>query len=296
MASLKPQVGLSKRASGPLSKQERNLSTGALEAALLRDFPREDAEEWDRTGLTVGDPARQVTKVAVCLDATVAAVREAASRGANVLVTHHPAFLKAPESFRPAESAAQCSGAVVWAAIEEGVSLMSFHTALDASPRAATMLPDLLSLDYTGRLVMPSAPGSDRGYGQLCEISRADAPMTLEKLAARCTSVFGQVPRVWGDFDREISRVVTFTGSGSDAIVPCLRSHVDCLVVGEVKYHSALDAQAAGLCVIDVGHDVSELPYTKVLAEAVCRAGVDADDVEVIDQHGNWTHPESTRI
>ena len=165
MASLKPQVGLSKRASGPLSKQERNISTGALEAALLRDFPREDAEEWDRTGLTVGDPARPVTKVAVGLDATVAAVREAASRGANVLVTHHPAFLKAPESFRPAESAAQCSGAVVWAAIEEGVSLMSFHTALDASPRAATMLPDMLSLDYTGRLVMPTAPGADRGYG-----------------------------------------------------------------------------------------------------------------------------------
>lgn len=295
MASLKPQVGLSKRASGPLSKQERTLSVGALEAALLRDFPKEDAEEWDRTGLTVGDPAKPVEKVAVALDATVEAVRTAAAFGANVLVTHHPAYLKAPETFRPTKSAAQCSGAVVWAAIEEGVSIMSFHTALDASPQAATMLPDMLSLEYTGRLIMPTA-APDRGYGQVCTVSQSDAPMTLEKLAARCTSVFGQVPRVWGDFDREISRVVTFTGSGSEACGLCLKNRIDCLIVGEVKYHTALDASAAGLCIIDVGHDVSELPYTSVLAEAVCRAGIAADAVEVIDQHGNWTHPESTRL
>ena len=56
MASAKPETGLSKRASGPLSKKERTLSVGALEAALFRAFPKEDVEDWDRAGLTVGDP------------------------------------------------------------------------------------------------------------------------------------------------------------------------------------------------------------------------------------------------
>ena len=106
MASAKPETGLSKRASGPLSKKERTLSVGALEAALFRAFPKEDVEDWDRAGLTVGDPSRQVTRVAVALDPTVAAIHEAASRGANVLVTHHPAFLDPPSEFKPGPSAA----------------------------------------------------------------------------------------------------------------------------------------------------------------------------------------------
>lgn len=134
MASAKPETGLSKRASGPLSKKERTLSVGALEAALFRAFPKEDVEDWDRAGLTVGDPSRQVTRVAVALDPTVAAIHEAASRGANVLVTHHPAFLDPPSEFKPGPSAAVSPGAVVWAAIESGVAVMSFHTGLDASP------------------------------------------------------------------------------------------------------------------------------------------------------------------
>ena len=209
MASAKPETGLSKRASGPLSKKERTLSVGALEAALFRAFPKEDVEDWDRAGLTVGDPSRQVTRVAVALDPTVAAIHEAASRGANVLVTHHPAFLDPPSEFKPGPSAAVSPGAVVWAAIESGVAVMSFHTGLDASPLAARMLPNMLSLDWSGRVLVPCPSGSDRGYGQLCSVRKGDAPMTLEKLAARCTSVFAQVPRVWGDFDREIKSVAT---------------------------------------------------------------------------------------
>ncbi len=49
--------------------------------------------------MTVGDPARLVTGVAVALDPTVEAIENAANAGANVLVTHHPAFLQPPYSF-----------------------------------------------------------------------------------------------------------------------------------------------------------------------------------------------------
>ena len=79
----KKQEGLSRRASGPLSKPVSTLTVGALEAALLAEVPASDAEGWDRTGMTVGDPARLVEGVAVALDPTVDAVREAASRGAK---------------------------------------------------------------------------------------------------------------------------------------------------------------------------------------------------------------------
>lgn len=67
-----------------------------LEAALLAHFPCEDAESWDHVGLSVGEPDAEVTGVAIALDPTPAAVEDAHDGGANVLLTHHPVYLKAP--------------------------------------------------------------------------------------------------------------------------------------------------------------------------------------------------------
>ena len=54
----KGREGLARRASGLLSKPVTAVTTGALERALLAEFPAADAEPWDRTGMSVGDPAR----------------------------------------------------------------------------------------------------------------------------------------------------------------------------------------------------------------------------------------------
>ena len=63
---------------GGLRTKSFQLSVGAFEQALLAEFPAADAEEWDRTGLLVGDPAAPVRAVAVALDPTVSAIDAAA--------------------------------------------------------------------------------------------------------------------------------------------------------------------------------------------------------------------------
>lgn len=287
--------GLAQRASGTLSKQARLLTVGGLEQALLKKYPAADALDWDRTGLMVGDPTCSLEAVALALDPTVEAVMQAADLGANVLVTHHPPYLESPAAFKPASSAAVVDGAVVWAAIEAGVALMSFHTALDVSQDAARVLPGMLNLMLKG-IVDPLESNKRKGFGQLCAVRPADAPLTLGQLAARCTSVFGRPPRVWGDFSTELSSVVTCTGSAGDLSAKCLAAHVDCLVAGEVKYHDALSVSQAGLAVIDLGHDVSELPLVAVLAAAVEAAGVPKEKMTVLDQNSNWMQPETTRM
>ena len=285
---------LAQRATGPLATQRTTLATGALERALLAELPAADAEAWDRTGMTVGDPARLVTGVAVALDPTAAAVEEAARRGANVLVTHHPAYLEAPDAFRPAASAAACSGAVVYRAIELGVSLMSFHTAMDVSARAQRVLPGKLGLAFE-RVAVPLPAAPEKGYGQLCSLS-ADETLTLGQLAARCMAVFGRPPRVWGDLSRPLVRVVTATGSAGGVGQAALVAGADVLVCGEVKYHAALDLSQAGLAVIELGHDVSELPLADELVRVVIGVGVPEDMVTLIAQNENWTYPETTRV
>lgn len=286
---------LAKRNSGTLSKQDKPLTVGALEQALLACYPAEDAEDWDRTGLTVGDPAALVKGVAVALDPTIEAVRAASAADANVLLTHHPAFLEPIDSFRPAASVAENPGALVWAAIKEGVNLINCHTALDVSADAQQMLPGMLSLRL--RCVLePLASDPSKGYGQVCAVSDDEGALTLAQLAARCTSVFGRQPRVWGDFGRSLSRIVTTTGSAGGLGRSCLKTHVDCLVAGEVKYHEALALSEAGLAIIELGHDVSELPFAAVLAAAVRRIGVPEGSIKILDQSDNWAVPESIRM
>ena len=286
---------LAKVDSGSISKQVKPLSVGELEQVLLNSFPRSDAEEWDRTGLLVGDPAQTVTGVAVALDPTREAIQVAERSGANVLVTHHPAFLDPPSALSPSHELAITPGVNVFEAISKGVALMNFHTALDVSVAATRLLPGMLGLEFE-RLVVPLASDADKGYGPLCSVRASERPFKLAHLAARCTSVFGRAPRVWGDFDSQVNKVVVANGSAGNVVELCVKMHVDCLVCGEVRYHAALDAAQAGLCIVELGHDVSELPLVALLAQAVRDAGVDQDAITIVDQSGNWQLPDSTRL
>lgn len=63
-----------------------------------------------------------------------------------------------------------------------------------------------------------------------------------------------------------------------------------------MKYHSALELSQAGLAVIELGHDVSELPLAAVLAEALMGAGVPDERIVMIDQSENWWYPEAVRV
>lgn len=289
-------AGLRTIAKGPLAHKAAHApaTVGELVAGLNRAFPPADAKRWDRTGLLVGDPSAQLKGVACALDPTLSAVREAAQLGANALITHHPAFLEPPTRLSPLGPGASTSGAVAFEAARLGVALANWHTALDVSAPAQTMLPGMLRLKATD-VLEPLARDNSLGYGQICAIA-PDEDLTLGALAARCTSVFGRAPRVWGEMDKPLSTVCTWTGAAGNAAAECVARGIDALVCGEVKYHAALDASQAGLGIIELGHDVSELPFARILAETCARMGVAREKIVVLDQNDAWRHPETRRV
>ena len=286
---------LAKVESGGIAKQDKPLSIGELELSLLSRWPREDAFEWDRTGLLVGDPAKIVTGVAVALDPTGGAIDSAVKMGANVLLTHHPVYLDPPPRFMPSHKLATTPGVNVYTAISADVALMNFHTALDVSAEATRLLASVLNLEFEG-VLEPRIDDARKGLGQVCSVRGADKPFKLAHLAARCTSVFGCPPRVWGDASTPVDRLVIANGSAGDTVWSSLDAGITCLICGEIGYHKALDAVQAGMLIVEVGHDVSEFPLTALLAQAAIDAGVPSDRVAIVDQSNKWTVPDATRI
>ncbi|ANE22652.1 hypothetical protein AAY81_05405 [Denitrobacterium detoxificans] len=269
-----------------------SFTVGDIERALLSLFPKNQAESWDKMGLLVGDPSVRVTNVGIALDPTLSAVRQAHRMGCQLLLTHHPVFIEAPESFTPASQSVVSPGSVVFEAARLGVALMNFHTALDVNPRVPQLISSMLGLSFQG-IVDVVYPESQRGYGHLCYPN--EESITLRTLAARCVSVFGRIPRVWGDFDMRVQSVVTCTGSQGDLAQICVERGHDVLICGEIRYHDALPAAEAGLGIIELGHDVSELPLCLVLADALEEIGMARTAMHIIDQNCNWLTPEAVR-
>lgn len=160
-------VSLKKTDAGNLASNERMMVVGELERELLRKMPASDACSWDRTGMLVGNPMDTVRGVAVALDPTIHAVEEAHAHGANVLLTHHPVFIDAPDAFMPQAAMGHAPGAVVRRACELGVSVLSFHTALDVSTAGLDALPVLLRLTPLG-VLDPLPDAANKGFGRIC--------------------------------------------------------------------------------------------------------------------------------
>lgn len=254
-----------------------------LEAALFERFPREDAESWDHVGLSAGDPAAEVTGVACALDATEVTVREAARAGANVLLTHHPVYISAPGAFTPASSERPSSAATVYEAIRAGVSIISMHTNLDRSLEARAVLPALMGFEATSSLEYAQEPAKT-GLGALCDCS----PCSLEALARQAAEAFGSQPRVWGEAVSRISRVAFLGGALGDFGELAIAAGADAIVTGECGYHVALDASARGLSVVLLGHDRSEAPFCRILADTAVDAGVSANLVQIVPVPTQW--------
>lgn len=259
------------------------MTVDELATFLLYEYPVDTAEPWDHVGLSVGDPAASIAGVAVALDATMGSLRAAREVGANVLVTHHPVYIKAPDMFAPNDSSRPCSSAVVYEAARTGVSIISLHTNLDRSLAARNRLCDMIGISRHSSLEFP-ADSASIGLGAVGEVPRN----SLEALTARCADVFDTMPRAWGDPASPVTRVAVLGGSLGSFGELALAAGADAIVCGEAGYHICQDLAARGCAVVLLGHDRSEEPFVDILANSIKRAGVDAEAIHTIDSPAQW--------
>lgn len=84
-------------------------------------------EDYDNSGLQVGDPQAEVRSALICLDCTEAVVEEAVRQGCGLVIAHHPVI------FRPLRSLTGSNAVerTILTAARQGVAIYAIHTNLD---------------------------------------------------------------------------------------------------------------------------------------------------------------------
>ncbi|RXZ49657.1 Nif3-like dinuclear metal center hexameric protein, partial [Agromyces binzhouensis] len=151
-------------------------------STVERLWPVSGAEPWDAPGLVTGDPAREVSRVLLAVDAVSATVDEAVTEGADLIVAHHPLLLRGVTSI--AED--RYKGALLAKLIRADCALVGAHTNADiVETGTSAVLADRLGLVEVAPIV-PNATDATRGLGR---VGRLAEPTTLGRLARRLAEV-----------------------------------------------------------------------------------------------------------
>lgn len=217
--------------------------------------PFSTAMPWDNSGLLVGSPATEVTGCILALDVTKEAISLAKQKGANLLITHHPAIFTPVRSLSPND--------IPYQLIQNGLSLLSAHTNLDLAKEGVNAaLAATLSLSD----LEPFANADHIGLTGI--LPQAFSPRELALfLKERLHAI--QVEFTGGR--ESIRRIAIVSGAGGDYLSDALRSQADAYVTGEVKHNIWIDAIHANYPLFAAGHHATEAVVLKPLQEKLQR-------------------------
>ncbi|GAB3155015.1 Nif3-like dinuclear metal center hexameric protein [Microbispora hainanensis] len=224
------------------------------------------AESWDAVGLICGDPEQAVRKVLFAVDPVAVVVDEALGWGADLVVTHHPLYLRGTTSV----AATTFKGRVVHRLIRGGAALYAAHTNADvADPGVSDALARAVGLTGDLRPLQPSAADPRRGLGRIGDLP---APMPLREFAALAASGLPRTAgplRVAGDPGRPVRTVAVCGGAGDSLLGTARAAGVDVFLTADLRHHPASEhMEADGPALVDASHWATEWPW---LADAARR-------------------------
>ncbi|MBS4014139.1 MAG: Nif3-like dinuclear metal center hexameric protein [Bacteroidetes bacterium] len=96
-------------------------------AAINSDIPFALQEEYDNSGLIIGNPDNVVSKGLICVDITEDLIKEAINEKCNVIISHHPIIFKGLKSITGKNYVEN----VIIEAIKNDIAIISAHTNVD---------------------------------------------------------------------------------------------------------------------------------------------------------------------
>jgi len=212
-------------------------------------------EDWDNSGLCIGNPDTPVTGVLVCLDCTKEIVEEAVANHINMIVSHHPLIFRGLKQLRDITPVEQ----TVALAIRNNMIVYSMHTNADKIMDGVSgAMARALSLTNVSILAPDAAclnKAEPCGLGVVGDLPEAMTTKAFFDLLKKVffTSVIKASPIMYP----AVSRVALCGGSGSSLIPDAMRSGAQVFVSADFSYHTWFET-IPGMMLADIGHYESE--------------------------------------
>ena len=205
--------------------------------------PEAGKEPWDHVGLMVGDRSRPVEAVLVALDPFYPVCQEAAARGAQLLVTHHPLFFGGTHAVTDETE----DGRSAMLLLEHGMAHIAMHTNLDAARGGVNdCLAKKLGLNDVFLL-------NDEKIGRIGTLSCEKGLEEFLRDVIESLSCSGLRYRRGSG---RVYRVAVGGGACGEYIPQAIAQGCDTFVTSDLRYNDFLDTQ--GLNLIDAGHFPTE--------------------------------------
>lgn len=224
--------------------------------------PRSAQEEWDNSGMQIGDTERDIQSVLLTTDVTESVVDEAMERGCQLIISHHPLLFHGLKQVCGQTAQAR----IVEKAIRNNIAIYSAHTNLDSIEGGInTRLAEKLRLTDI-RLLDPES-----GLGAIGKLPKVvPYPDFIGQIRAilNCTYV-----RYTRPAKEQIQTVALCGGSGAEFIETAIEQGADVYLTADCKYHEFQDADGR-IGVIDIDHWISERHAREIFAGILAPLGV----------------------
>ena len=225
-------------------------------------IPRTLSCEGDNDGLLCcPDAKREVKKILVTLDVTAEAVKKAVDGGYDVILSHHPFIYSGLKSINGEDGVS----AKAIKLICSGISVMSFHTRLDALCGGVNdRLCKMLGLENVEPLFDGDVP--------LGRVGMLNESMTAKELAQKVKNVLDAPFVLLSDSGVLPHKIAVLGGSGKSMIGAAKSAGADTFISGRLDYHPLTDAPDdfnRPINLIEAGHFYTENHICDFLAETV---------------------------
>ena len=240
--------------------------------ALEEFAPLALQDGYDNAGLQIGlAEDAEATGALLCLDVTEEVVDEAALRGCNLIVSHHPLLFRPLKSITPADYV----GRTVIKAIQQGIAIYASHTNLDSAyGGVAFKMAEKLGL-MAPKWLSPKGSYLSGGVETMAGegiIAAFPKPMSQREFMERVKEEFHLKSLRTNMAEREsITHVALCGGAGAFLIPKAIEKGADAFITGEIGYHRFFGHEN-DMLLLEIGHYESEQYTLEVLHDIIKKA------------------------
>lgn len=222
---------------------------------LNERIPLSLAENWDNSGLQIGNTSKEVKKLGVCFQADLNTIKKAVKAETDFLITHHPVL---SPNHNPLKSIINADYEILRLLINNNITVFSCHTNWDKAKGGI--------MDYYSKLLKLNNTITE-GFtitGDVTTIKTNDLIDELKK-----TLGINNI-RAYGN-NSIINRLSYSPGAGinKETINTAIKHKSQALISGDAKDGITRYAIDSGLTIIDAGHYGTEHLGMKELAKNI---------------------------